>query len=172
MKDRVTLLLLAGIAVALVAVCALARGGGALVLATPGAELHLQSRFGSSMVLRSGSPPAAVRARAYRPTSLTLTAEQGGATWQLHSGGPWGQVARIRVPRGRTTFVAVGPPLQIRPQVEIYPGQVRVGLCLVGRAGEKYENSILKDNRRISGPHVMIVDQAGTMLASGQFQFG
>lgn len=172
MRDRLTLLSLGVIAVALVGVCFIAREKGAVVLATPGADLQLKSGFGSTMVLRSGPQPVAVPARVYRPTSLTLTGEQNGATWQLRSWGPWGQLARIKVPRGRTTAVEVGPPLQIKPQVEMYPGQVRVGLSLVGRAGEKYENLILRNNQRIPGPPVMIIDQAGTVLSSGQFQFG
>jgi len=172
MRDRLTLLLLGVIAVALVSVCFLAQRKGAVVLATPGAELQLAGGFGSGMILRSGVPPVAVRGRAYRPTSLTLTGEQDGSTWQLRSWGPWGQLAQIRLPRGRTTAIEVGPPLQVRPEVEMHPGQVRIALRLFGRAGEMYQNSILKNNRGISGPPVKILDEAGTLLASGQFQYG
>jgi len=172
MRDRLTLLLLGIIAVALVGVCFLAQRKAAVTLATPGAELQLEGGFGRGLILRSGSPPTPVRARAYRPTSLTLTREQDGATWQLRSWGPWGQLARISLPRGRTTTLEVGPPLQIKPQVEVYPGQVRMALGLFGRAGEKYENSILKNHQRIPGPQVKILDEAGTLLASGQFQYG
>jgi hypothetical protein len=172
MKDRLTVLLLGIVAVALAGVCVIARQKGAIVLATPGAELQLAGQFGSDILLRSGAQPIAVLARAYRPTSLTLTGEQDGATWQLRSGGPWGRLARINLPRGRTTALEVGPPLQIKPRVEMYPGQVRIGLRLFGRAGEMYQNSILKNNQRVSRPEVRILDEAGTLLASGQFQYG
>ena len=47
-----------------------------------------------------------------------------------------------------------------------------VGLCLFGRAGEKYENLILRNNQRIPEPQVKIIDEAGMVLASGRFQFG
>jgi hypothetical protein len=172
MKDKLALLLLGAIAIALVDIGLLTRETGSLVAVTPGVELQLKGGFGSSFALRSGTEPVAVPARAYKPTALTLVQKQDGDVWQLWSRGPWGQLARIRAERGRTTTIEVGPPLQIKPQVEMYPGQVRVGLCLFGRSGEKYENSILKNEQRISEPQVKIVDEAGTVLASGRFQFG
>ena len=124
------------------------------------------------MVLRSGSEPVAVPARAYRPVFLTLVGEQNGEVWKASSWGPWGKLDRIQIARGRTTAIELGPPLRIEPQVAVYGGQVRVALCLFGRAGEKYDNSILRNNQRIPGPPVKIIDEAGTVLASGRFQFG
>ena len=172
MKDKATLLLLGVIAVALTGMCLIARQKGSLLVATPGAELQLQSKLGRGVIVRSGSGPVAVPARAYQPTSLELTCWQGNDTWRLRSQGPWGKLARINVQRGRTTAIELGPPLQIVPQVAVYPGQVRISLGLFGRAGEKYENLIQKNNQRISEPHVRIIDEAGTTLASGRFQFG
>ena len=172
MKDRFTLSLLAIITVALVGMCFIASEKGAVVVVTPGAELQLKGGLGSGVVLRSGSEPTAVPARAYRPVSLTLTRNQDGDAWKASSHGPWGKLARIGVERGRTAALELGPPLLIKPQVEIWGGQVRVGLCLFGQAGEKYENVILRNNQRIPEPQVRIIDEAGTVLASGRFQFG
>jgi hypothetical protein len=172
MRDRFTLSLLGIITVALVGMCFIAREKGTVVIATPGAELQLRGGLGSNVVLRSGSEPTAVPARAYRPASLMLTRNQDGDAWKASSHGPWGKLARIGVERGRTTAIELGPPLLIKPQVEIWGGQVRVSLGLFGQAGEKYENLILRNNQRIQEPQVKIVEEAGTVLASGRFQFG
>jgi hypothetical protein len=171
-KDRVTLLLLGLTVASLVGMCFLAREKGAVTVATPGAELQLRSRLGRGMVLRSGAEPVAVPARAYRPVSLTLTGEKDGAVWKASSFGPWGKLDRIKLARGRTTAIELGPPLLIKPQVAVYPGQVRIALDLFGRSGEQYSSSILRNDQRIPGPPVKIIDEAGTVLASGQFQFG
>jgi hypothetical protein len=172
MRDRLTLLLLGVAAVALVGMCFMAREAGAIAVATPGAQLQLKSAFGSHVSLPSGSEPMAVAARAYQPVALTLSRNQDGDTWTASSRGPWGKLARIGVERGRTTAIEVGPPFSIKPEVAIRPGEVRVSLGLFGRAGEKYENVILRNNQRIPGPQVKIVDDAGTVLSSGQFQYG
>jgi hypothetical protein len=47
-----------------------------------------------------------------------------------------------------------------------------MGLGVFGRVGEKYNNSIQKNDQRIREPQVKILDEAGTVLASGRFQFG
>jgi len=172
MKDRVPLLLL-GIIVALLAgMCLLAHEKGAVMVTTPGVELQLKSRLGRGVVLRSASQPVAVPARAYRPIYLTLTGERDGETWKASSWGPWGKLDRVQIARGRATDIELGAPLLIKPEVTVYPGQVRVALRLLGCAGEQYSNAILRNNQRIPGPPVKIIDEAGTVLASGQFQFG
>lgn len=172
MRDRLTLLLLGVAAVALVGMCFMARETGAVMVATPGAQLQLKSAFGSHVSLQSGSAPTAVAARAYQPVALTLSRNQDGDTWTASSRGPWGELARIGVERGRTTAIELGPPFSIKPQVDIRHDQVRVGLNLFGRAGEKYENVFLRNNQRIPGPQVKMIDEAGTVLSSGQFQYG
>ena len=172
MKDKVTLLLLGIIAASLVGMCLVARKKGAVAVATPGAELQLKSRLGRGMVVRSGPKPVAVPARAYRPVFLTLVGEHNGEVWKASSWGPWGRLDRIQVARDRTTAIELGPPLRIKPEVSVSRGQVRVALGLFGRSGEKYDNAILRNNQRIPGPQVEIVDEAGTVLASGRFQFG
>jgi hypothetical protein len=172
MKDKVTLLLLGLIAASLVGMCVVARKKGAVTVATPGAEVEFGSRLGGGVVVHSESGPMALSAGTYRPASLTLMAERDGEMWRALSQGPWGKLDRIRVAPGRTTTIELGPPLRIKPEVSVRGGQVWVALGLFGRAGEKYSNAILRDAHRIREPKVTIIDEAGTELASGRFQFG
>lgn len=172
MKYRYALLLLGVIGTALAAMYLRARREGYLVLHTPGVKLQLKGGFGHHETLWPGAEPVAIPARAYRPTSLELTWQQDGDTWQMWSRGPWGELSRIRVDRGRTTALELGPPLLIKPQVEIFSGQVIVGLRIFGRAGEQYTNLICRNDRRIEAPQMRIIDEAGTVLASGPFKYG
>jgi hypothetical protein len=172
MKDKFALLSVGLIGVALLYTFLLTRATGSLTVATPGVELQLKGGFGSGMVLRCGEEAHVVPARTYRPTTLLVKLDQNGDTWQLQSHGPWGHLGHIKVEKNRTTALELGPPLRIDPHVGIYPGQVRVTLRLVGRAGEMYQNTILKNNQRVAAPNVRIVDEAGMLLASGAFQYG
>jgi hypothetical protein len=101
-----------------------------------------------------------------------VRSDQNGDTWQLQSHGPWGQLDRLKIEKNRTTALELGPPLRIDPHVGIWLGQVRVALRLFGRAGEMYQNTILKNNQRMAAPKVRIVDAAGMLLTSGQFEYG
>lgn len=174
MKDRYALLLLGVVAVILAAMYLLAQQEGYVDIKTPGAVLQVKSVFGHDMTLRSESGATAIPARAYKPTSLELTWQRGDDTWQMWSRGPWGQLSRIKVARRRTTAVGLGPPLLIKPEVEIYGRhrQVTVDLGIFGRSGEKYTNVICKNNRRIEAPQVKIIDEAGAVLNSGPGKYG
>jgi len=172
MKNRYALLLLGIAGIALAGVYGIARQEGYLALNGPGMTLQLKGGFGHHRTLRSGSQRTAVPARAYRPIRLELTRTQDGDTWQMVSGGPWGKLSRIEVERRGTTGVELGPPLTIKPLVEVLPGHVFVGLQIFGRAGEQYGNLVYRNDRRIEAPKVTILSEGGTTLAFGSFQYG
>lgn len=172
MKNRCTLLLLGIAAVALAGMHRIARQEGYLTVDAPGAILQLKGGFGHYTTLRSGSQRTAVPARVYRPIRLELTRTQDGDTWEMVSGGPWGELGRIEVERGQTAAVELGPPLTIKPLVEVIPGRVFISLRIFGRAGEQYNNLVYRNGRRIETPKVTILSEGGTQLAFGSFAYG
>lgn len=172
MKNRYVLLLFGLVVVLLALSYVRAQQEGYLVVATPGVVLQLKSSIGHRMTLQSGSGPRAVCARACKPTSLELRWQQGDETWQMSSRGPWGQLSRIKIDRGRTTAIELGPPLLVKPEVEIHGRQVSVSPGIFGRSGEKYTNLICKNDRRVKAPEVRIIDEAGTVLSSGPAGYG
>jgi hypothetical protein len=172
MKSRYALLLLGIGAVALAGIHRIAHQEGYLAIDAPGVTLQLQGGFGHHRTLSSGLQRTAVPARLYRPVRLDMTRTQDGDTWRMHSGGPWGELSRITVERGQTTAVELGPPLTIKPLVEVIPGQVFIGLRIFGRAGEQYSNLVYRNDRRIETPKVTILSEGGTTLAFGSFAYG
>ena len=171
MAKKADILLIVGIGgAALLSIVFLLQSTGSVTMDTPGARLLLHGRLPGSVVVRPGT--AEVRARKYRPADLTLTRDHAGATWQLRSNGPWGQLETVTIKPHQTTAIALGPPLVITPNVNIRRRQVSVGLSIVGRAGEKYRNIIEKNAKRNPAPTVQIRDEAGGLLASGRFKYG
>jgi len=172
MKNRYALVLLGIAAVALAGIHRIARQEGYLAIDVPGVILQLKGGFGQYRTLQSGSQRPALPARMYRPIRLEMTRTQNGVTWRMHSGGPWGNLDRIEVERGQTTAIELGPPLTIKPLVEVLPGQVFIGLQIFGRAGEQYSNLVYRNDRRIETPKVTILSEGGTQLAFGSFSYG
>lgn len=148
------------------------RQEGRLEIATGGVELRLgRASFGET-TLRSSEGPVSLPARAYTPRGLMVRAHAADDTWQLTSGGPWGDLARIKVTPGTTTSLAVGPPLRIAPRVDVTRSRGYVELRILGRSGEKYSNVVLKNGRRMPAPRLKVLDRDGKVLASGRFAYG
>ncbi|MBN1362791.1 MAG: hypothetical protein JW993_19490 [Sedimentisphaerales bacterium] len=172
MKRRDILISLAIIAAALVACYLVFQQEGNVEIVTPGVLLTLNRPFFGEMTLTSAQGPVRVPARAYFPRSLGLTAHANGSTWSLSSTGPWGDLARVKVKPGRTTSLAVGPPLRIVPKVDIGPYQAYIDLQIFGGAGERYRNVIVKDGRSLPAPELKIVNEEGSVLVTDKFQYG
>jgi hypothetical protein len=172
MKRRDILISLAIIVGLLLACYFLFQQTGHVVIETPGAELRLQRAFFSQATFEASEDPVKLPARAYTPQSLTLTRQVGDDTWKLTSSGPWGNLAKIKVTPGKTTSLALGPPLRITPRVGVIGRKVSVGLRILGRSGERYSNIVLKNDKRVPAPRVKIVDREGNVLASGSFSYG
>lgn len=166
------MLLLGVVAVALGGLYILSQQKGYIAFETPGVQLDLKGPFGGGKYVLSGSAPTAVFPRVYTPASLTVTREQDGQRWRLYSHGPWGELSQIRVERGRTTTIALGPPLLLRPEVHRGPGRVHIELGILGRAGEKYARLVREDKGKLWEPRMRIIDEAGTVLTSGRFEYG
>jgi hypothetical protein len=146
---------------------------GFIKIDTAGAELQLRGgRFGTTKTA-SSSGPVMISAGTYRPQRLTITTGQNGDRWRIESRGPWGKLEQIEVKKNQTTTLELGPPFVIKPEVsKNSPQQVSIGLSIIGKAGEQYRNVVTKNEQRIPAPKVKILDEAGTVLASGNFEYG
>jgi hypothetical protein len=98
--------------------------------------------------------------------------KQDADTWRLESRGPWGDLSTIRVKNNETKVLKLGPPFQIQTKVHRRVKVVSIDFAIIGRAGERYRNSIMLNNKRAPAPKVKIINENGGVLASGKFEYG
>jgi hypothetical protein len=134
--------------------------------------LRLGNNWLSKTTITSGPEPSTVSARLHRPQWLNVLMQQGSDTWQLESRGPWGNLSQIRVKNNDTTVLQLGPPFQIKPKVQFTGTKVSIDFNIIGKAGEHYYNVIMQNEKRASAPTLKIIDEAGSVLASGKFEYG
>ena len=146
------------------------REGGHISLDGPDATIRLRGGLFNRVTV--GSKPREAPAGRYTPSWLTLAAGKGNNTWRLQSTGPWGELAKIKVEKGETTVVKLGPPLKIKPETRVSGRNISVGWAIFGRAGEEYKNVITMNGSLMPSPKVKIIDQDGNVLASGRFEYG
>ncbi len=136
------------------------------------AELQLAGGLFGKATINSGAEPTKLSARAHRPQHLSLSMKQGGDTWQIDSSGPWGKLSKISVKNNDTTVLKLGPPFLIKPGVRKSGSNVSIDYAIIGQASEQYQSVIRKNNRSVPAPKAKIIDEAGTVLASGKFEYG
>jgi len=129
--------------------------------------LQLRSGWLTKATISSGAEPATVNARVHKPEWLKISMQQGSNTWRLDSRGPWGDLSTIKVTNNNTTVLKLGPLFLIKPKVRKSGSRVSIDFAIIGRAGEHYRNS-----RRSSAPKLKIVDETGSVLATGKFEYG
>mgnify|MGYP001109089363 CR=1 FL=1 len=149
---------------------------GYIKIEAPGFEtdLNLSGRWGSKAISLSTSEPVVIRVGTYKPERIVFRLTKASDQWWsiLCRREPWGKLARINVAKGNTTTLKLGPPLEIRTDVQHKNRTVSIGLALVGRAGEHYSPQVLTHNGPLPAPAVTIVDESGQELASGKFEYG
>jgi len=133
--------------------------------------LRLINSWLSKATISSGAQPSKVSARLHRPQWLKLSLPQGSDTWRLETRGPWGELSTIRVKNNDTTVLQLGPPFKIKPKVRHTGSRVSIDFNIIGKAGEHYRNVIMRNNRRVPAPKVKIIDENGSVLASGKFEY-
>jgi hypothetical protein len=149
---------------------------GYIKIEAPGFEtdLNLSGRWGSKAISVSGSEPVGIRAGTYKPERIVVRLTKASDQWWsiLCRNEPWGKLATINVAKGNTTALKLGPPLEMRTDVQRNNRTVSIGLTLVGQAGEHYSPQVLTHNGPLPEPTVKIVDESGQELASGKFEYG
>lgn len=136
------------------------------------ATLRLSNSWLGNATISSGAKSSTVSARVHKPEWLKISMQQGSDTWRLESRGPWGELSTIRVKNNDTTVLQLGPPFQIKTKVLFTGSKVAIDFNIIGKAGEHYRNVITQNNKRASAPKVKIIDEAGSVLASGKFEYG
>jgi hypothetical protein len=118
----------------------------------------------------------------YTPGTLTAQAAAPGKVkpeiWSIKSTGPFGSISSIEVKEGCTSAIDAGPPFTLKPIVykstsaptgKLLP----IGLQILGKAGESYAaNTLRRGQSSVPPPQFRIVDEAGKVLAQGNFEFG
>ena len=95
-----------------------------------------------------------------------------GNKWLASFYGAQDVSSRITVTKGQTTTLKFGPPLNVKTEVESAGRQVSIGLLITGQSGERYNPQLTKNGSFLEAPKLKIVDEAGTVLASGKFEYG
>ena len=149
---------------------------GYIKIEAPGFEtdLNLNGRLGSKAISLSGSEPVGIRTGTYKPERIVVRLTKASDQWWsiLCRREPWGKLATINVAKGNTTTLKLGPPFEIRTDVQRNNRIVSIGLTMVGQAGEHYSPEVLTHNGPLPAPTFTIVDESGQKLASGKFEYG
>jgi len=135
-------------------------------------ELHPNDAGGGLVRVSGRVPKTQAAPGTYRPQSITLQGAQDGDKWQMVGRRPWGQLEIIRVVSGVTTELKLGPPLTVKTDVTTKDEGVSIGLSIFGKAGERYNPGVQKNGERQPAPELKIVDEAGKVLATGNFAYG
>lgn len=136
------------------------------------ATLRLSNSWFGNAMINSEDQPSKVSARLHRPQWLKISMQQGSDTWRLETRGPWGELSTIRVKNNDTTVLKLGPPFQIKTKALYTGSKVSIDFNIIGKAGEHYRNVITQNNKRASAPGVKIIDEDGSVLVSGKFEYG
>ena len=147
------------------------------------ANLLLELTVDKKPVLIPSGKEISLVAGSYVPASLTVqvldaAGKEKTEVWSIKSTGSFGKIAKIEVKEGATSEIDAGPPLsvktivgktQVTPQGKVVP----VGLMILGKAGEAYAANTLKKGLTLAPPpQVQILDEKGTVLAQGNFEYG
>lgn len=68
--------------------------------------------------------------------------------------------------------VRPGPPLLVKADVYSRSRAISIGLTIRGQAGETYRPGAAKNGYRVASPRFRILDEAGKVVGSGQFEYG
>jgi len=161
------------------------RKTGRIAVDPAGVRLTIRGALRLGATVGPATEAQAVKAGLYRPTQLYRTLEKQivsddgtktTETWQLYSGGPWGDLEAIQVEKGKTTLVKFDGALTAKVDAafsDMGDGTTAsLALQLVGPHGEQYSPLIKKDGKTAEAPKFTILDEAGKELHTGRFEYG
>ena len=96
-------------------------------------------------------------------SSLAATDNQGGA---------WTLGLKSVPPEPPEDGTKPGSPLCVKADVKGSGRSISIGLIIEGQAGEVYEPGAAKDGKRRPAPKFTVLDESGTVLGSGSFEYG
>jgi hypothetical protein len=114
------------------------------------------------LIIRSCSTSSRPRA-GLPPLSIT---DENGDKWVLDP------VKGQLLSRFKGSSAKPGPPLLIRTDVQTKGREVFIDLIVEGQAGERYVGGVMKNEQWQPPPKLKILNQAGAVLATGEFKYG
>jgi hypothetical protein len=93
--------------------------------------------------------------------------------WTFVSSGESGKLSDFAIREGETLSLPLGPPFAARTEFAAYGDRnVSIGLALEGQAGERYSPGGTMQGRGVPPPRFRIIDEAGKVLVSSNFEYG
>ena len=83
-----------------------------------------------------------------------------------------GKLKDFEIRPGETTVFRIGPPFSIKTSVEQSDGNALIAFELEGQSGVLYRPRVRKGRTTIPAPKFKIIDEAGKVVDSGQFEYG
>lgn len=151
------------------------RQTGYVKLETPGVAVNLRGLHGvfwKNLQIGPSTDPVKTDAGQYLVLYGSLTMNAGSDKWLASFDGAQTVSSRITVTKDHTTTLKFGPPLHVKTEVKPMGRQVSIGLIITGQSGERYNPQLMKNGSGLEAPKLKIVDETGTVLASGKFEYG
>lgn len=144
---------------------------GHVKLETPGVTVDLRGlhgEFWKKYQIGPSTNPVKTHVGQYLAPMGSLAMNTGGDKWLAS----FYVSSIIEVAKGQTTVLKFGPPLHVKTEVEPRGRQVSIGLTITGKSGERYNPQVRKNGSFLDAPKLNIMDEAGNVLASGNFEYG
>ena len=149
---------------------------GTLATGSAQIEMALLSATGVSRLKPATEGKWELAPGAYLTRAIVLRAtektEQEEISWALPCGRKFGKLKSLTVTGGEVLSVPAGAPLVAKANVQRSERLVRINAAIIGRAGEEYEVAARRNGKRLAAPKLTIIDEAGSLLASGQLEYG
>jgi len=137
------------------------------------------------ILVRSGnspsSPPAAEPTAALAPEPVPLPAAWPEPSQQIRfsslaasddQGDTWTLGLKGVPPGLPEDGTKPGAPLSVKADVNGSGRSISIGLIIEGQAGEVYEPGAAKNGQKRPAPKFTVLDESGTVLGSGSFEYG
>jgi len=151
------------------------RQTGYVKLEIPGVTVNLRGLHGvfwKNLQIGPSTNPVKTHVGEYLAMSGILASNAGGDKWQVSFYAAQNSSSRITVSKGQTTTLKFGPPLNLKIEAKSASRQVSIGLSITGQSGERYNPRVTKNGSALKAPKLQIIDEAGNVLASGNFEYG
>lgn len=147
------------------------------------ANLLLELKVDNKPVLIPSGKEVPLSVGKYAPASVTAQVvgdEVNGKRdiWSITSSGPFGKLAQVEIKEGATIAIDAGPPFTLKATVskakDTPQGKtVAINLAVLGKMDEQYAPNTLRKGQTVApAPTFEILDEKGTSLVKGNFEYG
>lgn len=154
------------------AVYVFTRPKGFIRIETNGVEMRLSGGLFNSRIITSEQGAVPISEGTYRPVWATITKRYGNKYAIIRGGGSWGRLRGIKVKGSETNVIKLGPPFDIKTNINKRGRNVSIGLEMLGIQGESWRPLSFSSAGRTTNPRLKIINEDGNILASGKFEYG